>query len=92
MRTYLQQFFPCLENRHVYLYRIVYQMIATNSPFLLAIPSARIYDLDARPSTEREWYELDNKKAYYRLFSSLRIVFEIIVNNFYLCKAKRMNK
>lgn len=43
-------------------------VIATHSPFLLAIPSARIYDLDARPSTEREWYELDNKKAYYRLF------------------------
>ncbi len=85
MRTYLQQFFPCLENRHVYLYRIVYPMIATHSPFLLAIPSARIYDLDARPSTEREWYELDNKKAYYRFLSSLRIVFENIVNNFYLC-------
>lgn len=43
-------------------------VIATHSPFLLAIPSARIYDLDARPSMERAWYELENMKAYYRLF------------------------
>lgn len=43
-------------------------VIATHSPFLLAIPNARIYDLDARPSTERDWYELENMKAYYRLF------------------------
>lgn len=43
-------------------------VIATHSPFLLAIPSARIYDLDARPSTERAWYELENMKAYYQLF------------------------
>lgn len=43
-------------------------VIATHSPFLLAIPNARIYDLDARPSTERAWYELENMKAYYRLF------------------------
>ncbi len=76
MRTYLQQFFPCLENRHVYLYRIVYPMIATHSPFLLAIPSARIYDLDARPSTERAWYELENMKAYYRLFKQFEDRFE----------------
>ena len=43
-------------------------VIATHSPFLLAIPNARIYDLDARPSMERAWYELENMKAYYRLF------------------------
>ena len=43
-------------------------VIATHSPFLLAIPNARIYDLDARPSMERAWYELENMKAYYLLF------------------------
>lgn len=43
-------------------------VIATHSPFLLAIPGARIYDLDARPSMERAWYELENMKAYYQLF------------------------
>ena len=43
-------------------------VIATHSPSLLAIPNARIYDLDARPSMERAWYELENMKAYYRLF------------------------
>ena len=43
-------------------------VIATHSPFLLSIPNARIYDLDARPSMERAWYELENMKAYYRLF------------------------
>lgn len=82
MRTYLQQFFPCLENRHVYLYRIVYPMIATHSPFLLAIPNARIYDLDARPSTERDWYELENMKAYYRLFKQFENRFCILRQKF----------
>lgn len=43
-------------------------VIATHSPFLLAIPNARIYDFDARPSAKKAWYELDNMKAYYRLF------------------------
>ena len=43
-------------------------VIATHSPFLLAIPNAKIYDLDARPSMERAWYELENMKAYYQLF------------------------
>jgi hypothetical protein len=75
MRTYLQQFYPCLENRRVYPYRVIYPMIATHSPFLLAIPNARIYDLDARPSMEKAWYELENMKAYYRLFKQFECRF-----------------
>ena len=33
MSTYLQQFFPCLENRHVYPYRVVYPMMLEHIDF-----------------------------------------------------------
>ena len=33
MKTYLQQFFPCLENRHVYPYRVVYPMMLEHIDF-----------------------------------------------------------
>ena len=33
MRTYLQQFFPCLENRHVYPYRVIYPMMLEHIDF-----------------------------------------------------------
>lgn len=43
-------------------------IIASHSPFMLSMPDARIYDLDHSPVCQREWYELDNMKAYYQLF------------------------
>ena len=33
MKTYLQHFFPCLENRHVYPYRVVYPMMLEHVDF-----------------------------------------------------------
>lgn len=57
--------------KHIELlaYRLNTQfVIATHSPFLLSIHGAKVYDLDARPSKERAWYELENMKAYYSLF------------------------
>lgn len=33
-------------------------IIATHSPFLLALDGARIYDLDIRPAEVRYWWEL----------------------------------
>lgn len=45
-------------------------IIATHSPFLLAIPGARIYDLDSRPVSVRKWTELENVRAYYDFFKA----------------------
>lgn len=43
-------------------------ILATHSPFLLAIPGAQIYDLDSRPAEVRKWTELANVRAYYDFF------------------------
>ena len=43
-------------------------IIASHSPFMLSMQGARIYDLDHNPVWQREWYELENMKAYYQLF------------------------
>lgn len=45
-------------------------IISTHSPFLLAIEGAKIYDLDARPVSEKPWTSLANVRAYYDLFKS----------------------
>ena len=45
-------------------------IIATHSPFLLAIPGARIYDLDGCPADIRKWTELENVRAYYDFFKA----------------------
>lgn len=43
-------------------------IIATHSPFLLAIPNSRIYDLDSVPAAEKKWTELENIRIYYDFF------------------------
>lgn len=43
-------------------------VIATHSPFLLAIDSAKIYNLDGNPATVSRFWELPNMKLYYDLF------------------------
>ena len=43
-------------------------IIATHSPFLLAMEGARIYDLDADPVEVRNWWELENVRIYYEFF------------------------
>lgn len=48
-------------------------IIATHSPFLLAIQGAKIYDLDSTPSEVRDWTELDNIKLYAELFKNIEI-------------------
>lgn len=45
-------------------------VIATHSPFFLSLKEARIYDLDSRPSSIRQWYELPNMHAFFYLFES----------------------
>lgn len=45
-------------------------IISTHSPILLSIEQAKIYDLDSRPVTTKEWTELENVRAYYEFFKS----------------------
>lgn len=43
---------------------------------MISIKGARIYDLDNSPVWQREWYELENMKAYYQLFKMYEAEFE----------------
>ena len=45
-------------------------LIATHSPFLLALRGAKVYDLDANPVTIRRWTELPAVRAYYDFFQA----------------------
>ena len=51
-------------------------VIATHSPFLLALRGAKVYDLDADPVVPRRWTELDSVRAYYDFFAEHREEFE----------------
>ena len=46
-------------------------IISSHSPFILSLPEAEIYDLDAYPATVRKWTELDCIKEYVKLFSNI---------------------
>ena len=48
-------------------------IIATHSPFLLAINGAKIYDLDVTPAQVRHWTELENIKIYAGLFKNIKL-------------------
>ena len=43
-------------------------IIATHSPFLLAMRGAKIYDMDENPVDVKRWTELANVRAYYDFF------------------------
>ena len=45
-------------------------VIATHSPFFLAMPGAKIYNLDLEPAAECKWTELENVRAYFDFFKS----------------------
>ena len=47
-------------------------ILSTHSPFLLSLPGAKIYDLDANPVTLRKWWELENTRLYFRFFEENR--------------------
>jgi len=50
-------------------------VIATHSPFLLAMKGAAVYDLDMESPTEKHWTELENVQTYYRFFMENRSAF-----------------
>lgn len=43
-------------------------IIATHSPFLLAMKTATIYDFDERPARPKPWTQLSNVQLYYEFF------------------------
>ena len=45
-------------------------IMATHSPFLLAMRDARIYDLDSVPVETKGWTELENVRKYYEFFKA----------------------
>ncbi len=51
-------------------------IIATHSPFLLAMEDARIYDLDSYPTEIKDWWELENTKIYFEFFEKYRHLFK----------------
>ena len=51
-------------------------IIATHSPFLLAMKGAKIYDIDEDPADVKKWTELGNVRAYYEFFREHRSEFE----------------
>lgn len=52
-------------------------IIATHSPFILAIPGAKIYNLDTSPvSVTRDFTELESIRLYYEFFKALSERFE----------------
>jgi predicted ATPase len=51
-------------------------VIATHSPFLLALDGARIYDLDSCPVEIKEWWELENTKLYFEFFEKNKYLFQ----------------
>ena len=51
-------------------------VVATHSPFLLAMPGARVYDLDSAPVRPRRWTELPGVRATYEFFRDHAAAFE----------------
>lgn len=45
-------------------------VIATHSPFLLAIPSAKIYEIGEKETKVKKWTELDGVRTYFDFFMS----------------------
>ena len=51
-------------------------IIATHSPFILALENARIYNLDKTPVEIQNWWELENTRIYYDFFKEHSNLFE----------------
>ena len=60
-------------------------IIATHSPFLLAMKGAKLYDLDQDPVCEQDWFRLKNVRIYYDFFRARK-------NEFVETEEKKVNK
>lgn|GEM_PF-46334 len=50
-------------------------IIATHSPFLLAMNNTKIYDLDSCPVEVKDWWQLENPRTYFDFFYKHRNLF-----------------
>lgn len=50
-------------------------IMATHSPFLLAMQGAKVYNLDASPAQICSWWELENVRIYYDFFKEHQALF-----------------
>lgn len=50
-------------------------IMATHSPFLLAMQGAKVYNLDACPAQVCHWWELENVRIYYEFFNEHKALF-----------------
>ncbi|MGC4128150.1 MAG: AAA family ATPase [Bergeyella sp.] len=64
-----------LIEKYSHLYNCQF-IIASHSPFVLAIENAKIYNLDSNPAKECNWQELENMKLLYELFRNNKKYFE----------------
>lgn len=71
----LQLVLKKLIEKYAYLFNCQF-IIASHSPFVLAIESAKVYNLDKNPATECRWQELENMKLFYQLFKANTSFFE----------------
>ena len=69
IRNIPQQFFIILKAEHIHL-------ISTHSPFLLALPGAKIINLDDQSRVVDSWTELKNPRVYYVFFKKHADEFE----------------
>lgn len=51
-------------------------IMATHSPFLLAMRGAKVYDLDESPAKVKKWTELENIRIYHEFFSKQKQSYE----------------
>ena len=56
-------------------------VIATHSPFFLAMRDAKIYDLSGEKACVKRWTELSNVRAYYEFFKKHAAEFEETIDN-----------
>jgi len=52
-------------------------VIATHSPFILALKDAKIYNLDRTPVLVEKWHDLKNIRVYYDFFKKNMEMFEL---------------
>jgi len=52
-------------------------VIATHSPFILALRGAKIYNLDRSPVVVEKWHDLKNIRVYYDFFKKNMEMFEL---------------
>lgn len=50
-------------------------VIATHSPFLLALEGAKVYNLDLCPVQEQKWTDIENVRAYFKFFQQYASLF-----------------